>query len=237
MGGRALSGIRACPRGVPGATLGTEAITVNRPRIRARSRAARGVRLAVLALLGALTLGACAGLAAGGDGASAGAPSRSTPPSSTGTDPSTSTESPATAEPNPSPEPTAPDGPTPSDGPSSTGGPSAAPGTAAASLTITLDETGTGRTSTTTLTCSPAGGTHPDPTAACAAVVAAGGVPAFAPLPRTAVCTEIYGGPQRASVVGTVDGVPVDARFSRVNGCEIARWDRLAVVLGSTGGV
>lgn len=39
------------------------------------------------------------------------------------------------------------------------------------------------------------------------------------------VCTEQYGGPERASVSGTLDGTNIDVNFSRTDGCEIARWD------------
>ena len=58
--------------------------------------------------------------------------------------------------------------------------------------------------------------------------LAAGGVKLFAPVPRDAVCTEIYGGPQVARVVGRVNGKRVWASFNRANGCHISRWDRLA---------
>jgi hypothetical protein len=51
------------------------------------------------------------------------------------------------------------------------------------------------------------------------------------------MCTEIYGGPQRARVVGTVKGQPVRATFSRTNGCEIARWQRISPWLVPPGGV
>jgi hypothetical protein len=50
---------------------------------------------------------------------------------------------------------------------------------------------------------------------------------ALEPLPADSICTQIYGGPQKARVRGRLDGRPVDARFSRVNGCEIHRWDQL----------
>ncbi|HRA50193.1 SSI family serine proteinase inhibitor [Actinotalea sp.] len=110
-------------------------------------------------------------------------------------------------------------------------------GDVAADLTIGLDETGGGTVVTTTLSCAPVGGDHPDANAACAALEAAGGAEAFAPLPPDATCTEQYGGPQTATVTGTVDGERVDADFSRINGCEIARWDALAPLLGSAGGV
>lgn len=110
-------------------------------------------------------------------------------------------------------------------------------GDVAADLTIGLDETGGGTVVTTTLTCAPVGGDHPDAAAACAALEAAGGAEAFAPLPPDVMCTEQYGGPQTATVTGTVDGERVDADFSRINGCEIDRWNALAPLLGSAGGV
>ena len=59
----------------------------------------------------------------------------------------------------------------------------------------------------------------------------------FRPVPRDAVCTEIYGGPQEALVTGTYRGARVTARFNRVNGCEIARWDRIAVLFPGAVGV
>lgn len=116
--------------------------------------------------------------------------------------------------------------------PTGSGTPDAIP----ARLTITLDETGSGSPIEMTLTCSPTGGDHPDPEAACA-VLAVVGAKAFAPPAKDEMCTEQYGGPQVATVVGTVDGTTVRARFSRTNGCEIGRWDTLAAVLGSSGGV
>lgn len=116
----------------------------------------------------------------------------------------------------------------PSGSPSPTGLP--------ADLTITVDASGSGDTQVWTLTCDPPGGDHPDPAWACAALEEAGGAAAFDPVPRTAVCTEIYGGPQTAHVEGTVDGTPINADFSRTNGCEIKRWDTLRAVLGDVAG-
>ena len=49
----------------------------------------------------------------------------------------------------------------------------------------------------------------------------------FAPTPRAAACTQIYGGPQEALVTGRFRGRLVHAHFSRKNGCEIARWNRV----------
>lgn len=103
-------------------------------------------------------------------------------------------------------------------------------------LTIVLDEAGDGAaTQTFTLTCDPSGGDHPDAEAACTALDA-GGVEAFAPTPPDTACTEIWGGPQVATVDGTVAGERVSATFTRANGCEISRWDALAPLLGSAGG-
>ena len=49
---------------------------------------------------------------------------------------------------------------------------------------------------------------------------------ALEPLPPDSVCTQIYGGPEEAEVVGTLNGEQVNATFSRQNGCEIDRFDR-----------
>lgn len=46
------------------------------------------------------------------------------------------------------------------------------------------------------------------------------------------MCTEIYGGPDKATITGTIDGEPVDAEVSRHNGCGISDWDRLVPLLG-----
>jgi len=56
-------------------------------------------------------------------------------------------------------------------------------------------------------------------------------------MPRNIVCTEIYGGPQRARVVGTVNGRRIFATFARSNGCEIDRWQRISPWLVPAGGV
>lgn len=49
----------------------------------------------------------------------------------------------------------------------------------------------------------------------------------FAPVPPDQACTEIYGGPQEAVVVGVYGGKPVRTRFTRTDGCQIARWNRV----------
>lgn len=91
-------------------------------------------------------------------------------------------------------------------------------------------------TVTWTLRCAPAGGTLPRPDRACARL-ATGGAKLFAPLPKNIVCTEIYGGPQKARVVGTVSGRRVWATFTRTNGCHIDRWQRVSPWLLPPGGI
>jgi Subtilisin inhibitor-like len=97
------------------------------------------------------------------------------------------------------------------------------------SLTITYWAKGnrTGKPITWTLRCNPAGGTLRNARVACRRL-SSGGAKLFAPVPRDAVCTEIYGGPQVARVVGRVGGKRVWVHVNRSNGCHIERWDRLA---------
>lgn len=107
-------------------------------------------------------------------------------------------------------------------------------GSGGTSLTITFQDSATAAPQTWTLTCDPPDGTHPDAAGACAALAAA--QDPFKPLDKSMACTEIYGGPQTATVTGTYQGSPVNASFARTNGCEIARWDAIHTVLGSAGG-
>jgi hypothetical protein len=100
-------------------------------------------------------------------------------------------------------------------------------------LSITLDP-GTGETTTVRLACDPAGGDHPDPRRACEALAAAGGARALDRPPPDEVCTQIFGGRQVANVDGVVEDEVVAARFTRTDGCEIARWDALAPLLEIT---
>jgi hypothetical protein len=85
-----------------------------------------------------------------------------------------------------------------------------------------------------TLRCAPAGGTHPQAAAACRKLAAMQSP--FAPIPKDAVCTEQYGGPQVALVTGTFRGHAVWTQLAARNGCEIARFKRLSfLVPGYTG--
>ena len=66
------------------------------------------------------------------------------------------------------------------------------------------------------------------PGAAPCARLEQGGRALFLPTPRGILCTDIYGGPQVAFVHGTLAGRHVWARFSRSDGCQIARWSRIS---------
>ena len=92
------------------------------------------------------------------------------------------------------------------------------------------------QSATWTLRCNPASGSLQRPARACGRL-AAGGSTLFAPTPRGVACTEIYGGPQKARVVGSVNGARVWATFARTNGCQIARWQRISPWLVPAGGV
>lgn len=84
-----------------------------------------------------------------------------------------------------------------------------------------------------TLRCGPAGGTLPRPASACRKLM--GMTRPFAPIPADAMCTEQYGGPQVAIITGTFRGAKVWAQLQNRNGCEIARFKRLAFLVPTFG--
>ena len=84
-----------------------------------------------------------------------------------------------------------------------------------------------------TLRCAPAGGTLPQPAAACRKLAAM--ARPFAPIPKDAICTEVYGGPQVALITGTFRGRPLWVQLSQRNGCEIARFKRLSFLVPGFG--
>jgi hypothetical protein len=57
----------------------------------------------------------------------------------------------------------------------------------------------------------------------------------FEPVPDDVACTQQFGGPETATVSGTLNGRAVDARFARDNGCEIARWEKVSALLAEAG--
>jgi hypothetical protein len=140
-----------------------------------------------------------------------------------GSEGSTSTGASVTSTPEPSTSPSATDGPV-----------TVMPGAdGATELTIVVDN-GSGATTTWRLTCDPAGGDHPTAEAACAAL-AKHGETALPPVPKDRMCTQQFGGPEKATVTGTWRGKPVDATFSKTNGCEIGRWRSLDGLLPGLG--
>lgn len=77
--------------------------------------------------------------------------------------------------------------------------------------------------------------TLPDAEAACAALGRLGTRFFTARPNKDVICTQQYGGPQTASITGTLDGTPVLASFTLTDGCEISRWDKARDILGTPG--
>jgi hypothetical protein len=102
---------------------------------------------------------------------------------------------------------------------------------ASTSLHITVWPDGMGRSGKKeyTLRCAPAAGTLPRRGAACTQLMRLNRP--FAQTPKNVACTEIYGGPQKALVTGRFRGKLVRASFSRTDGCELARWNRVRFLL------
>ena len=67
-------------------------------------------------------------------------------------------------------------------------------------------------------------GTHPNAKAICATIVRLG-TSLFAPVPSGTACSQIYGGPETATVIGTLNGLKINSTFSRTDGCQVARWE------------
>ncbi|MEU7156461.1 SSI family serine proteinase inhibitor [Streptomyces chrestomyceticus] len=103
-------------------------------------------------------------------------------------------------------------------------------------LTITVSDSGKAATNGTyELYCHPARGTHTDARGACDKLdsLSRWGKDLFAGVPKGSKCTMQYGGPATAHITGTWAGRPVNAQFSRADGCEISRWNRFVPVLPS----
>lgn len=83
---------------------------------------------------------------------------------------------------------------------------------------------------------STAGSTLPAPEAALSEVERFGEDIFFPTSGPPKLCTQQYGGPQVAVVTGIFHGRQVHATFQRTDGCEIARWNSLAALLGGTTG-
>jgi Subtilisin inhibitor-like len=106
----------------------------------------------------------------------------------------------------------------------------AAPGSAAAakvSLDITVSTTPGAPSKHWTLRCDPAGGSHPNPAAACAVLLKAKAP--FAPPPKDVMCPMIRVGTKTAIVKGTYFGRHVDTTFMP-GGCGLAQWEQIGTI-------
>lgn len=114
--------------------------------------------------------------------------------------------------------------------PGSTAAEPQGPPPATTELTVTfLPEGPEGAVREATLTCDPPGGSHPKPEAAC--TVLASNADALVAVPADVACTQIYGGPEEATIEGLLGGAQIEVTLNRTNGCEINRWERLAAVV------
>jgi hypothetical protein len=96
-------------------------------------------------------------------------------------------------------------------------------------IRITYRATDTATPKQLELHCSPpVHGSVPAPMTACGKLIAIGDQAFARPRPQTQACAQIFGGPQTAVVSGIYFGRPVWAKLSRVDGCAIARWKRVA---------
>jgi Subtilisin inhibitor-like len=191
--------------------------------------------LAVAAMAGS----AVVGLAACSPGSGGGTPSPTTTQSTSPAPDSTATPAPTGSE-TPSgllPDETESPGTKPVPAPPS--GTPGASGKGDAELSIVITPSPGAEPSSYTLVC--AGGVptaeskHPDAAAACAALKENPALLTRAPRPTDRACDMRYGGPQTAMVSGVVDGVGVESSYKLTDGCEIAAWNGVKAVLGSSG--
>lgn len=161
---------------------------------------------------------------------SAGPTSTSSPPASSAAPTTSVSESPA-----PDTETTVP-APSPSAPPV----PSAGPGAGNAELSIMVNPSEAEPAVNYTLVCQDgvpaAESQHPAADAACTALKGNPALLSPATKNTAQACTQQYGGPQKATVTGVVDGTPIDVTFARTDGCGISAWDAAEAVLGSAGG-
>jgi hypothetical protein len=97
-------------------------------------------------------------------------------------------------------------------------------------ITVWPDGRGKSELHRFTLRCRPAGGSLPNRARSCTRLAAL--TRPFAPVPADAACTEIYGGPAEALVVGVHRGRRIWTRFNRTDGCRIERWRRHEFLFG-----
>jgi hypothetical protein len=113
------------------------------------------------------------------------------------------------------------------------------PGRGDTELSIVVKPSPTAAEESYTLVCTgglPAAESHhPKAAAACAALKKNPTLLTRAPRPSGQLCDQRYGGPQTATVTGSVDGVGVESTYKLTDGCEIAAWAAVADILGSSG--
>jgi hypothetical protein len=112
--------------------------------------------------------------------------------------------------------------------------PPPAPPAPAVGLTLTVADR-PGQLRSATLSCSggharATGYLRGRPLAACAAARRLAAFLATRP-PDDRICTQIYGGPATGRVRGRIAGRPIDRRFARTDGCQIADWERVNALL------
>ena len=95
------------------------------------------------------------------------------------------------------------------------------------SLDITVSTTPNAPSKHWTLQCEPAGGTHPNPAAACAVLLKVKNP--FAPLPKGIMCPMIRVGTKTAIVKGTYFGKHIDTTLSP-GGCKLAQWEKIGQI-------
>lgn len=79
--------------------------------------------------------------------------------------------------------------------------------------------------------------TLPNAESACTVLADVGKKVFFTPPDPDRLCTQQYGGPQTATITGTLDDNDVNSAFSLKDGCEISRWNALEPLLGKGGAV
>jgi hypothetical protein len=96
-----------------------------------------------------------------------------------------------------------------------------------ASLVVTIDPDGEEAQSAKSMELNCKAPTDSDACGAAAGISAAD----LASTPNDVACTQQFGGPETATIKGTLRGEPVEASFARSDGCEIARWDKVKPLL------
>jgi hypothetical protein len=101
--------------------------------------------------------------------------------------------------------------------------------THAAKVSLTIGVTGKpgAKPEHWTLRCDPAGGTHPDPQAACGVLLHAKSP--FAAVPGHVMCPMILAGTKTAVVKGTWFGKHIDTSFNR-SACGMLRWKKVGQI-------